>query len=330
MGEPVIRIESGQTAQAFEELTNSGDNMRFSASFSPLSSAAGREPVIAPYGLVTGGAITPTATSNQVSVAALTAMGPGITGAGVTGMVSVASGTVMVTRGTGSNVCSITSVTVTAAGALAAVAGTAAATFSETRGAAGGPPFIPVGSIEIGQVRTSAIAAAVVASGDIYQIPGLTQERSDFPTYNVLSVSGEVEFVQALPLIHTGGVPKKVYMSGYTPLFQQLSKTADWVPAEATYSISSTDTYDGPVGSSSSTLNQATFTVILPNGVSESFLQLRGQNLWFEFRPDRDASFPKQLTQGIFGVSRTFPAGGGARVATCTVTPQEASRDVLS
>ena len=33
------------------------------------------------------------------------------------------------------------------------VAGTATTAFSDTRGASGGPPFIPVGSVEVAQVR---------------------------------------------------------------------------------------------------------------------------------------------------------------------------------
>jgi hypothetical protein len=48
-----------------------------------------------------------------------------------------------------------------------------------------------------------------------------------------------------------------------------------------------------------------------------------------EFRPDRDKTLPKMLTQGVLGVSRTFPAGGGFSAA-CTVTPRVESLDVAS
>jgi hypothetical protein len=330
MGQPIVRYESGQTAYPFEEMTDSGDLTKFSASFSPISQAAGATAIIAPYGLKTGGAITPTATNNEVSVAALTLVAPGMTGADADGVVAVASDTLTITRGLTTDTHNITSITVDSTGALAAVSGTDGTAFVETRGSAGGPPLIPVGSVEIGQVRTTSVTAGVVASGEIFQVPGLHQERSDYPVYTVNYATGEVTFVEALPSIHTGGVAKKVYIKGSTPLFAPVPKASDWVPAESTYSISSTDTYDGPVGSSTSALGQASFSAVLTDGITDNFVTLKGQNLWFEFRPDRDASFPKQLTQGIFGVSRTFPAGGGSVSASCTITPTEASVDVAA
>ena len=330
MGQPIVRYESGQTSYAFEAMSDSGDNTTFSASFSPLSRASGYAPTVAPYGLKTGGAITPGSGNDEVDVAALTVVAPGMTGADSSGVVSVSADTVSITRGLTSDTHNITSITVDSTGSIAAVSGTDGTSFSETRGATGGPPLIPVGSIEIGQVRTTSITAAIVATGEIYQVPGLTQERSDYPTYTVDYANGEITFVDALPLIHTGGVPKKVYIKGATPLFAPVPKASDWVPAEATYSITSTDTYDGPVGSSSSSLGQASFSAVLNDGITENFVGLKGQNLWVEFRPDRDVSVPKQLTQGIFGISRTFPAGGGSVSASCTVTPTDATVDVAS
>jgi hypothetical protein len=117
-------------------------------------------------------------------------------------------------------------------------------------------------------------------------------------------------------------------MRGATPLFAPLPNTSDWVPAESTYSITSTSTYDGPIGSASSSLGQASFTAVLKDGITDNFVASKGKELWFEFRPDRDKTVPKQLTQGIFGVSRTFPAGGGNFSAACTITPRVESVDV--
>ena len=68
----------------------------------------------------------------------------------------------------------------------------------------------------------------------------------------------------------------------------------------------------------------------LDSGHTDPILSKKGQNLWFEFRKDRDVSVPKQLTQGIFGVSRSFPAGGGSVTASCTVTPETESVDLDS
>jgi len=329
MGTPIIRYESGQTQYPFEAMTDAGARTVFTASFAPISNVAGSEPIVAPYGLLTGGAITPdTGTDNSVSVAALTVMAPGMAGATAAGVVSVSAGDVTISRGLTTDTHRITSITVDSTGALAAVAGVDGTAFSETRGADGGPPLIPVGSIEIGQVRTTSVAPADVVASEIYVVPGLHRELSDFPVYALNYATGEVTFAEALPAIHTGSVAKKVYIKGATPLFAPIARTSDWVPAEATFSITSTDTYDGPIGSSSSSLGQASFTAILNDGVTDAIVALKGQTLWFEFRPDRDKTVPKMLTQGIFGISRTFPAGGGSFSAACTVTPSEASVDV--
>lgn len=329
MGNPIVRYEAGQTAYPFEALTDSGDHAVFVASFSPISNAAGSEPVVAPYGLLTGGAITPSATNNVVNVAALTASMAGVPGASAAGVIAVAGTTVTITRPT-TAVAKVNSITVDSTGALAVVAGTdgATTTFSETRGAAGGPPFIPVGSIEIGQVRVTSNTAAVITTAQIYAVPGLHVERADYPPATIVYATGKVLFAEALPLIHTGPAAKKVYLRGATPLFSPIPKTSGWTPAEATYSINSTDTYDGPVGSASSSLGQASFSAILTDGITDNFLAQAGKDIWVEFRPDRDKLVPKQLTQGILGVSRTYPAGGGSFTAACTVTPREKTLDV--
>ena len=329
MGAPIIRYEAGQTPYPFEAMTDSGDATTLHASFAPVSNAAGFEPVVAAYGLMTGGAITPHADADKVAVAALMVSMAGATGADANGVLVVAGAAVTITR-PATNVARVVSITVTSAGALAAVAGTDGSTsaFSETRGAAGGPPLIPVGSIELGQVRVATSAAAVVQAGEIFAVPGLHTERADYPVFELDYARGRVAFATPLPKVHTGGVAKLVYIKGATPLFTAIPQTSDWVPAESTYSINSTSTYDGAVGSSSSSLGQASFTALLKDGITDAVLAKKGQRLWFEFRPDRDKSLPKQLTQGILGVSRTFPAGGGNFSASCTVTPNVESLDV--
>ena len=326
MGNPLIRYESGQTAQPFEAMTDSGDSLTFESTIFPLSGAAGAEPIVAPYGLTTGGAITATANNDEVSVSALTASMAGAASADAKGNIAVSSGTVALTRAS-VDTHIINSITVTEAGALEAVQGSEGTAFSETRDAAGGPPLIPTTSIEIGQVRLSAQASAAVTSDEIFTVVGLHTERSDQPVFQIDSGRGTVTFADDLPLIHTGDLPKKVFLKGSTPLFAPIPNTSDWVPAESTFSINSTETYDGPVGSASSSLGQATFNAVLKDGITDAFLSKKGENLWFEFRPDRNKTNVRMLTQGIFGVSRTFPAGGGSISASCTVTPQTETLD---
>lgn len=327
-----IEYESAQQAYPFAALTADAGRLTFSAANKPWSNAAGYEYAIAPYGLLTGGAITPqaAAANNQVDVAALTAMMPGATGASsTTGVLSVAAASaIAATRGASTNICCITSITVTAAGAIAAVAGTPGTVFSEARGAAGGPPFIPDGSIEVGQVRLGSITAAPVQASEIYQVVGVSQERSDFPTYAVNPIRGQITFAAALPAIHTGSIAKRVYARVATPVFAELGRAKDWKPAEATSSVSSEDYYDGPIGSVSSSIGQASFTAVLGDGVTDAILAKDGQDLMFRFKPDRNKT-AYQITQGVFRKTRTYGVGANPTMAA-TISASQATVDFAS
>ncbi len=325
-----IYYESAQSQQPFAAMDDSGDHTLFTLATKPWSQAAGYEAVITPYGLVTGGAITPAAGNDKVDVAALTAYMPGATGANATtGLLSVGAATdVSITRGLTTDTHCMTSITVDATGAIAAVAGTDGTEFTETRGAAGGPPLIPVGSIEIGQVRTTSVTAAVVTAAEVYQVVGVSQERYDFPVYSANYLEGKLTFAAALPLIHTGGVAKKVYARVATPVFAEIARAKDWKPAETSNSAASEQYYDGTVGSYTSSLGQAGFTCSLGDGVTDALLAKAGQNLIFKFKPDKNKT-PYQLTQGILGLSRTFNVGANP-TATVTVTAQQASVDLAS
>lgn len=306
-----LHYESGQQLHPFEAMTDSGDHTTFDASFSPLSGRSGYDAVVSPYGLATGGSVTPavSAANDAVDVAALTAYMAGVAGADANGLVVVGAGTdVAITRAVATDTHIINSITIDSTGAIAVVAGTDGTAFSETRGALGGPPLIPVGSIEIAQVRTSSNVAAPIATSEIYQVPGTHQERYDFPVYQVDNATGEVTFAAALPLIHTGNVPKKVYVKGYTPIFAELSRTKDFVPAEVSNSLSSTNYYDGPVGSVSSSVGQASFSAALNDGITDAIIGLVGETLWFKWFQDKNRA-PFVLTQGVLAVGRTFPVG---------------------
>lgn len=327
-----LYYESAASAVAFFAMTDSGDNTIFTTTNKPWSQVTGSEPVVVPYGLATGGTIIPAAAAgnNNVDVAALTAYMAGVSGASATtGLLSVNAATNQTcTRGSSTDTNIINSITVTSAGAIAVVAGTATTSFSATRGAAGGPPFIPVGSIEIGQVKFTSTAAAVVASSEIFQVPGTSQELYNFPVWSVDHINGKVTFASALPLDHTGSVAKKVYARCSTPIFAEISNCRDWVPAETTNSVSSEAYYDQVIGSTSASLGQASFTAALGDGVTDTLLGKKGQNLLFKFKPARSGS-AYQLTQGILGVARTFGVKSSPQ-GSFTVSPQQASVDFSS
>lgn len=326
-----VYYESGQAQNAFAAMTAAANNTGFSLTAKPWSQASGYEYLVVPYGLATGGTITPSAVANQVDVAALTAYMPGNAGADpVTGLVTVgAAAGVACARGAGAPTAFMTvSITVTNAGAIAAVSGTGSTSAVETRGAAGGPPYIPVGSIEIGQIRYTSETSAVVPSGNIYQVVGTHQERYDYPVWSEDPISGTITFAAALPTIHTADVSKKVYAKIATPIFAEISRAKDWVPAETSNTVNSEQYYDGPIGSVASSLGQASFTVSLNDGVTDALLAKKGQNLLFKFKPDKNKS-AYQITQGILGLSRTFAVGTNP-TATVTVSASIGSVDFAS
>lgn len=330
MGKKVIQIEAGQAVHDWETMTDSGDNTKFTASFSPISRANGN-PSVAPYGVLTGLVVTPdTGTNDSVDISAGTVMAPGMTGAAADGKVAISADTVSITRGLTTDTHNITSITVDSSGAIAAVSGTDSTAFSETRGAAGGPPFIPVGSIEIAQVRTTSVTAAEVTAAEIKAVPNTHREMSGFPVYSINYATGEVTFSSALPLIHAGSVAKKVYIKGESPEFAGIGHASDWQPAQQSHSVSSTDTYDGAVGSSSSSLGQASFTAQGDDGITDLVATLKNTNVWAKYIPNNDASYPYQLTQGLLGISWSSPAGSGKINISCTLSADQETTNVLS
>lgn len=331
MGQPNVRYESGQTPQAFEQMANSGDNKKFSASFAPISLASNSGFILALYGLQTGGVVTPGSGNDEVAVAASTVVAPGMTGADADGIVTVSAvSDLAIARGLTTDTHRITAVVVTA-GSYAAVNGVDGAGFVTDLGAAGGPPYIPEGSVLVAHVKVTSIASAVVLANEIEQVPGTSQETSSFPVANAIDYAyGTVEFSTAIPAIHTGDVPRRVYIKGSTPVFTDIGFTSDWSPAKQSYSTSSTDTYDGALAEATASLSPATFSALLPNGINEDITSREGQELWVEYRHDRDKLIPRQLTQGKLASTWTRAASSTRVPAAFTVAASQATTNVTS
>ena len=133
-------------------------------------------------------------------------------------------------------------------------------------------------------------------------------------------------FLAANPLIHTGPVTKAVYASYASPIFADVALASDFVPPETSHTVTSTQVYGTTIGSTSSTLNQGTFTAYLQNGVGDPLVSLKNAILWFRFYPDRYAA-DYILSQGKLGIARTFPAGDQIQ-ATCTISASAAATEV--
>lgn len=320
----ILYIELGQTLVEMAALSDSGDHKNFESGDMFWSGVGGKEPVVRPDGLITGGEVTTpdSGTDDVVDVAALTCYLAGV-------KKSVAANTdFAITRGTTDGYV-INSITVDDTGTLTEVTGTESTAFSTERGAAGGPPYIPVGSIEIAQVRLSSISAAVITSSEIFQVPGTHQERFDHPLWDENWTQGEVDFLSALPAIHTGDVAKGVYAEYYLPIFSEVPNASDFVPPENSHSVSSETVYGGTVGSSSASLNQGSFTARLQSGVDDGILSMKNQICWFKFLPDRLVTGKYVACQGILGISRTFPAGGNIQ-AECTISATEEAESIAN
>ncbi|MFA5922315.1 MAG: hypothetical protein WC856_13650 [Methylococcaceae bacterium] len=318
-----LQYEAGQTAFAMSALTDTGDHTLFESLATLFSKKSGKAPDVRPNGLITGGAVIPAvaAGDNTVDVAALSVYLAGV-------KTAVAADTDVTCARAATDVSKINSITVTDAGVIAAIAGTdgTTAAFSETRAAAGGPPLIPVGSVEIAQVRYTGNTAAAVTAEEIFSVVGSHQERYDYPIFEINYADANVKFASALPLIHTGVIPKKVYASYNDAIFADIQLASDFTPAETTHSVSSKQVYGSTLGSSSSALGQGKFTAYLSDGVGDALVSLKNQILWFKFYPDRYKT-PYLLNQGKLGISRTFPAGDSIQAA-CTISAESTSVEV--
>lgn len=322
-----LQYEAGQEITAMSAMTDSGDHKTFSIpGVAPWSGKSGYEPKIYPDGLETGGVITPGVASDEISVAALTCYLAGVK------TVVAADASVAVTRPAASpaGLKKINSMTINSSGIIVEVVGTDGSAFSATRGAAGGPPLIPVGSIEIAQVKLTSSVSAVIDTAEIFQVPGTSQERYDYPVWTEDNYDGEITFASALPAIHVGSPAtyKGVYGEVYEPVFADLEPATDFIPPETSHSVSSTQVYGGTVGASAESLNQGSFKAFLKDGITDSIIALKNEILFFKHFPDRNKT-PYILVQGKLGIARTFPAGDNIQ-ANCTISASEAGAEKSS
>jgi len=315
-----LEYEGGQTAFPNAALTDSGDHATFTSQAQQWSGVMAHVPTVTPDGLATGGLVTPNAANDAVDVTALTCYLAGL---------QVAVGALAnnaVTRGTATNPVRISSITVDSTGALAVVAGVVGTSISATRGAAGGAPLIPVGSIEIAQVQLTSNVAAPIAANEILAVVGQHVERFDYPLFNINYESGSVTFLAPLDPIHVGNMPKQVFATYAAPIFTPISLSSDFIPPENSHSVSSKQVYGTTMGSTSSSLNQGSFISYSQDNVTDPLISLKNQNLWFRFYPNKYKT-PHILTQGILGVSRTFPSGASMQSA-CTISSSVAAAEV--
>jgi len=324
-----VEIELGRTAVSATAMSDGGDHQIFYKG-SVWSDYDGAEASITPDGVVTGrNMLSVSAVADTVTVAAFTAYLQGT-------LTTVNATTDTFTRGTAGK-AKVISVYLGSDGSIAVEPGLigSGATFSDTRTAAGGPPLIPVGGVEIGQIRLTVSTAAVLTAAQIFQVVGTHVERYDFPDWaeyplgkgyladTTYEENAHIKFSSALPAIHTGSTYKHVYAAYSTPTYAELSKTMDFVPAENAHSVSSTEYYNGTIASKSSSLGQASFTALMDDNITDSLMGMQDEIVTVKFYPNRNKT-PYILTQGTLGVVRSFPVAAQNQ-ATCTISAENGS-----
>jgi hypothetical protein len=266
--------------------------------------------------------------NDEVDVAAFTAYSKGTLLSA-----SVATGTI--TRPTTPGYAVVSSVTMASDGSIAIVEGVHATddVFLETRGAAGGPPLIPLYDVEIGQVRTTVSTAGPFTADEMFQVIGTHMESSAYPLWDVDGVgqgsnaavsaqkNAHIKFNAVLPNIHTGDVPKAVFIKYYAPIFSE-QRGSDFVPAEKSHSVSSQQIYGETIASSSESLNAGGFTAVLGDGINDTIVAEKNQVLTVKHLPNRNLA-AYSLTQGTIGLGRTYPVANQNQAAVTISSERE-------
>lgn len=333
-----VQIELGRVLTDFAVMTDSGDNQIFTEG-ALWSGKSGYEPDVRPNGIVSGQRLLSVhATNDTVAIAGFTAYSKGV-------LKTVTATSEALARPTVSDY-KICSITMDEDGAIAEIEGTEGTSFSTTRDGAGGPPLIPVDSVEIGQVKFDSQVAAAVAADEIYQDIGDHAEYADYPVPEVFNVgdgsyadtvaekNAHVKFNVALPDSHTGAVAKRTYIKYYTPTLTTISKVSDFKAAEVGVTKSSESMYEGSgvsgaIGAmKADSVGDVSFTVFANDGVTDAIIREKNEVATVKFFPDANQT-PFLLTQGLLGFVRDFPAGMQNKI-DCTVYCEQPSAEFSS
>jgi hypothetical protein len=310
-----MKVESGVTPFAIQELTQNAGGTQYASGESLWSNNGTKKPVVRVNGIISGGEITPGASDDEVDIAAAVVNLNGV-------VVTVPSATLSAVRATPTDTHKITSIVVDSGTEIyAVVTGSDDTAFDEARGATGGPPYIPIDEIEIGQVRLSSNVAGPVTESEIFQIPEVHQELASFPGFSIDFRIGAVIPDEAYVASHTGDVRRKVYASFNTATLTNLFRVQAVTMPNTTRSITSEATTDGAVASSTSTLNNGSFTMVASSGITDLILQLKDQLLWVQWQPDRFKA-ENHKVQGFVNPVVTFGPDSNTSIAI-TITPEE-------
>lgn len=320
-----VEVEINAVPVAMEKLTDTGDHQKFSTNVTYISERSDVKPNVLPNGFITGDNVIPgvSGTNNKVDVPASTCNLNGVANQSI-----AASLDLTITRAA-TNVASITSITVNSAGSVVAIKGTdsADATFDLTgRGGAGQPPYIPIDSIERAQVRTTSNVAAKITKAEIFQVRNSEREDAAYPPFEINNFDAQIEFKTALPAIHTGNTTKAVHAEVADVVFIEQDNADAFVPAKKTSSVSTTQVYNGSIAAESRAFSNASFTVIMNNGIDTDAITFAEDEITMvRYYPDRDKT-QYSLTQGRLNYTMANAASGNP-TASVTVAALAATKE---
>lgn len=234
-----VQVELGSVSYPMAALTSVSSpaadvNKKFLTQAEYLSDLKELQPEVRLDGVRSGLVITPGSGFNEVDISAGEIYIQG-------NVVSVSADTVTgLTRPTTIGQILVSAITVDSAGAFTATPNTEGVA-STTRGAAGGPPFLPVNEVLVGYVAMtyydgSASGEKVVTSGEI---DSYSKEYAAIPSAKVNYFDeeqevGTIELANALPMIHAataagpGTAVRNVYASYYEPQFEEVPDAKDF------------------------------------------------------------------------------------------------------
>ncbi len=277
-----LQIEHGSVFHAFEKGVDSGDQKKFTFTgvVKLFSMLKGQAPVVRPEGVRTGLKVKPAIAGGNDTVDAEA----GTAFVGGKDLSISAATDIAITRTPAGDTFQINSIVVDNAGVITAVVGLEGAAFVLTRGAAGGPPFIPVDSIELAQVKTTSDTSAPILATEIDLN---VKERYDIPSFNLLPEEAAVVMLSALDKSHTASVTKGIWVEWYEPVWNDIPEVTNWKPVDFTAESQKNTTYDGVTTFVRKGIGDGSFEVNLKGEAGEIMTQVINGMRWLRFFPDK-------------------------------------------
>lgn len=312
-----VQVELGSISYPMSALTSvsspaSDVNKKFLTSAQYISDLAALQAQVRVDGVISGFALSAGSGFNEVDVAAGSLYLKGQ-------IVEVAATSVNnITRPTTIGEVLVTALTINASGTIAATAGTEGET-STVRGAAGGPPFLPVDEVLIGYITAtyfdgSASGEKVLTAGEI---DSYTKEYAAIPSAKVLfhdedQEYGCVELANVLPMIHAataagpGTAVRNVYASYYEPEFEEVPDAMDFSYTEDVSTYKSKAYKDASEETAIGTPSwSASFNAYFTT-VDDILNLIKNSKRWIKHYPDDDLA-PYWTGIAIVKVSRDIP-----------------------